>query len=189
MHVLAVNTLDLTALPEEFAAGTTVTYLKTIAGYSPATWTLKLYLAGAKAASFDGVTQGSGWLVTLAASATEELTAGAYSWTERLEKTGPVRQDIASGLILVTPDIANAGDGDFQSWAEKTLPLVESAIAGRFPGGIASYQIAGRALSKIPLPELLQLRTMLLNQIAQVKKPTRLSKPVLISFPPVGNAP
>lgn len=177
-----MDNLSLTALPESFAAGTTVSYLKTLPGYPNSLWTLTLYLAGAKTASFLATNEGSGFRVTLPADITAELAAGAYTWTERIEMGGPTRLDVATGIVVVQANIADATDGSFQSWAEKTLPIVELAIAGRLPTGMESYQIAGRAVSKIPIADLVKLRSQLIAMIARVQNPTRVSQQVLVKF-------
>lgn len=52
------------------------------------------------------------------------------------------------------------------SWASDTLTLVESAISGQLPAGMASYQLAGRAITKIPIQELMKLRQQLREEVA-----------------------
>jgi hypothetical protein len=175
-----MDTTNLAALPDAFSAGTTVSYLKSYSGDSNAQWTLHLYLAGVQALGFTGVAEGTGWRITIDPSAIEK--AGTYRWVERLEKTSAVI-DVASGLVIVTPDLAAAADGDLQSWAEKTLPIVELALSNRIPNGMESYQIAGRAISKIPISELMKIRAQLVTLIAQAQSPTRFSKPITVSFP------
>jgi hypothetical protein len=180
-----MGNLELTALPESFPAGTTVIYTKSFTGFSSAEWTLKLYLAGASVINVTAAAEGTGFKVTLAAGDTDDFPAGTYQWTERLEKTGAVC-DIASGTVILTPNLATATAGSLQSWAERVLPLVEAAIAGRIPSGMESYQIAGRAVSKIPIPELKAFRSSLLVEISRLKHPKRISRPIYIKFPPTG---
>lgn|GEM_PF-3931623 len=179
-----MDTTNLTALPDSFPAGISISYLKSLTGYSNATWTLHLYLAGPNALEVTGVAEGSGWRITLDAAATEELGAGTYQWIERLEKTTPLtRFELASGTVQVKPAIAGAGDGDLQSWAERTLGEVETAIKVRLAGGVLdSYSVSGRAAQRVPLETLYKMRAELTTIVAQAKTGARPSKQILVTF-------
>lgn len=50
---------------------------------------------------------------------------------------------------------------------QQLLTAVEAAIAGTLERGVASYQVAGRALSTFNLKELVELRTQLLFAVAR----------------------
>jgi hypothetical protein len=180
-----MSNLDLTALPDSFPAGTTVIYTKSFTNFSPTEWTLKLYLAGPDTLNVTAVASGESYVVTIPATSTAASPAGSYHWVERVEKTGVVC-DLASGLVILTPNLATATDGSLQDWAEKVLPLVEAAIAGRIPAGMESYQIAGRAVAKIPIRELMALRGQLKSMVAQGQSRTRISRPIHIKFPQTG---
>lgn len=157
----------LTALPDTFPAGTTVKYTRSLSDY-PATsgWTLKLLLAGAGTHAEDAVANGDAFDVTLTAAETAALPPGDYRWVERVEKGGEV-YDVATGVVTVTPNLATATPGSLQSWEEKELAAVEAAIAAILAGGIAAYQIAGRAVTKVDLPTLQKLRASLRTEIAR----------------------
>ena len=87
-----------------------------------------------------------------------EARAGTCRWVERVTHGDGRLLDVASGSVVVTADLAAARAGDLQSWEEKTLAIVEAALAGRLTSDIESYQILGRAVSKIPAKDLLRLR-------------------------------
>jgi hypothetical protein len=73
------------------------------------------------------------------------------------------------------------------SFARDTLTLVESAIAGQLPAGMASYQIAGRAITKIPIKELWELRDKLRAEIAAENRTAEgkgTVKNILVRFDP-----
>lgn len=149
----------LTAMPERFPAGTTVEYTRTFADFTPAGgWALRLHLAGASVLSKSAAPSGDSFVVTLTASETAKLAAGTCRWVERVTHGDGRLLDVASGSVVVTADLAAARAGDLQSWEEKTLAIVEAALAGRLTSDIESYQILGRAVSKIPAKDLLRLR-------------------------------
>ena len=146
-------------MPSRFAAGTTVIYSRSLPGYSPVDgWALTLYLSGAAAVDYAGAPSGAKWTVTIPATA--QLEAGNYQWVERVSKAAEV-YDAASGVVQVLPDISKAPAGDLRSWEERTLEVIECALTGRLTNDMQSYQIAGRAVTKIPIGELLALRSSL----------------------------
>jgi hypothetical protein len=157
-------------MPRAIEAGTTVEYWRTLPGFptSVVGASLKLHVAGAIALdAIDATVDGDAWKIRIEATATAGLTMGGYSWSER----GYLDDDVipvARGRVIVYPDIAEADDGDFVSWAEAALSLVEARITGRLtPGQDAeSIQILGRAVSLIPLSEVLALRRDLRREIA-----------------------
>jgi hypothetical protein len=63
---------------------------------------------------------------------------------------------VGTGTLSVRPSFAVATDG--RTHARKVLDAIEAVIEGRATSEVAEYQIAGRELRYIPIPELLQLR-------------------------------
>lgn len=175
--------LTLTAMPERFAAGTTLNYSRTYPDYAPGDgWSIKLYLAGPSASSNVQATPSGGfWLFAVDAVSTGALVPGIYRWLERATKGSEV-VDVNSGLVTVSVNIAQATAGQLLSWEEQTLPLVEAAIAKRIPSGMESYQIAGRALSMMPLKELEMWRNRLKAKIAAMKNGGRIGRQHLFEF-------
>lgn len=159
----------LSQMPESFAAGTTVKLLRELSDY-PADdgWTYALHLRGVGTLDAVGSASGSAFAVTLAAADTDGLAAGTYRWTERVAKAGE-KYDAATGLVVVTLDMAAAAAGAGQSHAERVLALIEAAIEGRIPNGMESYQIQGRSVSKIPLMDLERLRGIYAARVARQK--------------------
>lgn len=86
-------------------------------------------------------------------------------------------------VINVEPDAASSAAGTFQTFEEKTLAVLEAAIAGNLTGGIQSYQIAGRAVSKYPLAELMKLRGMFRAAVWRQQNPGQLGVPYKVEFP------
>lgn len=145
----------LTKLPT-ITAGTTLEYKRLGIGYKPADgWTYSLHLQATGYVAADVAAEADGYAITLTATATAALAPGLYKYSERVSRTGVVRE-LASGSILIRPDVSKAGDG--LTHAARTLGIIEAAIEGRLVDGIENYSIAGRAVSKMPIAELVKLR-------------------------------
>lgn len=176
-----------TVLPSSISAGTTIAYRRSVADYpASAGWTLKLSLAGPSVLTVTAVAAGDAYDVTITAVQTAALLPGTYTWLERVENAGPtLKHDVGRGSVTVLPDVAAATAGSLQSWEERTLTVVELAISGQLTSGMASYQIHGRAVSKIPMEDLLKLRNQLKAAIA-ARKTGAISQTILTRFVPPG---
>jgi len=175
---------ELSALPESFAAGTTVCYRKRFSDYPASSgWTLKLHLAGASVIAKTAVVDGDDFVVTIAAADTEAaFTPGLYKWVERVSNTGGEVYEVASGVVTVLPNLAEATEGSEQEWVERAIAALKAHIEGRLPAGMESYQIAGRAVSRIPVKEAVDLLTTLESRLARLKNPDLITRSVLVSF-------
>ncbi len=173
----------LDAMPSSFAAGTTVKLRRSLADFpASAGWTYELFLRGAGALDADGTADGDDFLVTIPATGaggTAGLAAGTYRWLERLTKAGEV-YDGDTGVVAVTIDLGAAAAGDAQTHAERSLALIEAAIEGRIPEGMESYQVAGRAVSKIPIADLVKLRGLYAAQVATDRNGGQLGRVQLV---------
>jgi len=174
---------ELSTLPESFAAGTTVRYRRRLSEYpASAGWTLKLHLAGASVLSKTAVADGDGFVVTLAAEDTAAFTPGLYKWVERVSNVGGEVYEIASGVVTVLPNLAEATEGSEQEWVERAIAALKAHIEGRLPAGMESYQIAGRAVSKVPVKEAVALLATFESRLARLRNPDFVTRPVLVSF-------
>ena len=161
---------ELTALPACFAAGTTVVYRRTLADYAANNgWTLTLHLAGVNVLSTAGVASGADHVITLTAANTATLGAGVYTWSERVTK-GVEAYVVASGTVVVEPNLATATAGQLQSFEEKELAAVEAALASLITSGHSSYQIHGRAVTFADKLELMKIRDALVLRIQRRKR-------------------
>jgi len=174
---------ELSAIPESFAAGTTVKYRKRFSDYpASAGWTLKLHLAGASVLAKTAAADGDDFVVTIAADDTASAFApGLYKWVERVSKDGEV-YEVASGTVTVLPNLAEATEGSEQEWVERAIAALKAHIEGRLPAGMESYQIAGRAVSKMPVKEAVSLLATFESRLARLKNPDFVTRPVLVSF-------
>jgi len=170
---------ELTALPESFSAGTTVAYTKSFTDYPASTWTLTLYIAGVIVADFEAVADGDAFVVTIPATAAIE--PGFYQWVERVSYSGDI-YEVAFGKVTVNDNLAAATDGSSQLWLERVIPVLEAHIEGRLTGGMQSYAIAGRAVTKIPIEEAVKLRDRFAARLARVKNPDKVSRLGVVEF-------
>jgi hypothetical protein len=165
-----------TTPPATFEAGTTVSFTQapttTALGLvSPPTWGLVWHVVrtdGADSASVTATNDGAQWTVTLTAAASEALTAGDYRWALRATASGVV-QTVASGTLTVTPNLTAPGN-DVRTWEERTIEVVEAALAGTIEGETRMYMIAGRQVQTFSPDELMRLRDRLRNTIAKQRR-------------------
>lgn len=174
-------------VPDHFPAGTTVKFTRSLDDFSPADgWAYSIYLNGLtqkfnKAASVvDNIFQ-----IELVPSDTASLNPGPFRYAERLTNsvTGEVYDITGDELVInIEPNVGSAAAGTFNTFEEKTLAVVEAAIAGRLTSDIQAYQIAGRSVSKIPIQELRIIRGELRAAIWRQNNPGQLGVPYRVSF-------
>lgn len=172
----------LIALPNTFSAGTTVQYWRSYADYpASAGWQLKLHLRGASALDLLAEIVDGEFRFTLSAAATAALTAGGYSWIERVSKDGEA-YDVASGVTTVTPNFATAGPGALQSENEKTLAILIARREGRLTSDMESYEVDGRRVIRIPTAEIDRLIAKYKALVHQERNPGQFGVPVSFQF-------
>jgi hypothetical protein len=173
----------LSALPEVIVAGTTVIYTRALSDYpANAGWVLTLTLAGKGRLSVTAAPSGADHVVTLAASETAALAAGSYRWDERVSKAGATYVVGGPGNVTVLPDLVTAPIGELEDPDEKLLAIVEAALAGRLSSDMEAFQIAGRAVTKIPAKDLLQIRAQLRSAVARRRSGGKLGRQHRIAF-------
>jgi len=177
-------TQELSALPESFAAGTTVKYRRRLGDYpAGAGWTLTLHLAGASVLAKTAVADGNDFLVTIEATDTDsDFAAGLYKWVERVSNAGGEVYEVGRGTVTVLSNLAEASEGSEQEWIERAIAMLRAHIEGRLPAGMESYQIAGRVVAKMPIKEAVALLATFESRLARLKSPDFVTRPVLVSF-------
>lgn len=146
-----------TTEPASLIAGDTAKWLKSLPDYLASdSWVLTYTLVNATTRiTFSAGASGDDHLVNVAASTTTGWTAGTYDWRSQVAKSGEVFT-VGTGSIKVEPSFAAAVDA--RSHARKTLTNIEAYLEDSNNLKSAMYEIAGRRLQHIPLPELLALR-------------------------------
>jgi len=175
---------ELSTLPAQFAAGTTVCYRRRLADYPVSGgWTLRLHLAGASVLAITATTDGDDFIVTIAADDTASgFSPGLYKWVERVTGAGGEVYEVATGSVTVLPNLAEATEGSEQEWIERAVATLRAHVEDRLPAGMESYQIAGRVVAKMPVKEAVGLLTSLESRLANLKNPDFVTRPVLVSF-------
>lgn len=146
-----------TTEPAALLAGDTAKWLKTLPDY-PASegWTLTYTLvSAANRITFSASASVDDYLVTVTAATTAAWMAGAYEWRAQVSKAGEVFT-VATGTVTVQPSFGAAVDS--RSHARKVLSNIEAYLENSGNLSAASYEIAGRKLQRISLPELIALR-------------------------------
>lgn len=163
-----------TVFPARLSAGTTLKVTRTFTDY-PANdgWTATLYVAGESLmAPVAATANGSAFDFTVSSTATSDLAPGDYAYKVLVAKAGEVYV-AEDAVITVDPNIISARAGDLLTLAQKALPIVQAAILGRLTADQQSFSIAGRAVVKIPIKELYELRTRFENEIAAARAKRR----------------
>lgn len=115
-------------------------------------------------------TDGVNHAVTVAASVTAPLLPGNWKWVAFVEK-GTERFPVDHGVLFVEPDLYAAAAGTQQTHNEKMLAAIQSVLQGRATNDIESYQIAGRAVNKIPVAELIKLENVYIAKVRRERNP------------------
>lgn len=178
----------LTAMPESFAAGTTVKYTRTLSDYAANDgWTLTLQLAGVNVLTATAAPDGADHAVTLAAADTKNLTAGSYLWAE-VVTNGTDTYRVAQGRVTVEPNLGVALAGEHQSANERMLKAITAVIESRLgtggavPKDVEAYSIDGITVTKIPLEQLMRYRTQYATAVAREKRGGGLGRNYRMAF-------
>jgi hypothetical protein len=152
-----MSTPTPTTEPASINAGDTAKWLIALPDYpASAGWVLTYTLVNAgQRVTFAATASGDDHLVNIPFAATAAWVAGEYDYRAVAGKTGELFT-VRSGRIAVRPAFGAAVDA--RSQARRTLEAIEAVIEGRASSSTAEYQIAGRQLKHIPVPELLMLR-------------------------------
>ncbi len=149
-----------TTEPSLIVIGDTVQWTTTVPDY-PATdgWTLKysFQLPGSAATpiSITATTSGAGYAVSVAASTSDDWTAGAYVWTKFVDGVSSERHVVGNGTVSLVPNPAAAMG---TTHATRTLAIIEAALEGRLPRGLEMYTIDGQQVQKLTHEALSRLR-------------------------------
>lgn len=156
-----------TTEPTRITAGDTLKWTRTLADYPASdSWVLTYTFinAAAKLPAIVAAASGDDHAVTVAAATTGAYPAGWYDWRAVASKAGE-SYTVATGRAQVLPGFGVA-TLDARSDARQALEAIEATISGRATSATAEYEIAGRKLKYIPIPELLVLRDALRRDVA-----------------------
>lgn len=179
---------EITAFPSSLTAGTSLRFQRSYSSYPASSgWTYNFYLAGASVLTVAGVASAADFIITLAPSDTAGFAPGTYRYTEIVSKDS-VKVEMGRGILVIEMNLATATAGTAQTHEEKTLSIIEAALSGRLTKDIESYQIAGRAVSKIPIAELMKLRGTYKAIVAQQSNPSNPIGSIQVTFPHINTS-
>lgn len=164
--------------PERIAVGETAEWRKVLPDFSPADgWTLTYYFRGA-GRGFDQVAtaDGSGYKIVVASSVTALMSAGKYYFEARVAN-GSEEHEVARGELLAVLSIkgmATTATLDDRSQAQKILDAIDAMAVGKATLDQQSYQIGTRQLARIPISELIKLRSTYAQLVARERRAARL---------------
>lgn len=129
-------------------------------GYLP-----KLILGGAASLTVTGSISGDDIVFTLTAANTAPFVTGQYWYQVISDQTiGDGRVFISAGSVLVQGTIVGSGVYDGRSVAQKILAAIDATILNKATADQQGYMIqsgsGSRSLSRIPLPELKEIRAV-----------------------------
>lgn len=131
-------------------------------------WTLKYVISGTSALTLTAVAEGSGWRTTMTKTNSQVLGAGEFYWQAYAEYSTR-RVTLGTGRITMK---AAAGSGvSGKSQAQEDLDAVNSAIRSMISGGaVAEYTVGNRSLRKMPMADLLTLKSHLESEVRKEEK-------------------
>ena len=150
--------------PAVIIAGDTLQWYRTDLPDYPADdgWVLTYNLRGASVIDIVAITyQDKSFEVNVVAATTAAYTIGDYWWSAYCTHAGDSkRYQVDYGTLEIKADIAQVSTDpyDGRSDVKKTLDAVEAVLLGRASKDQMAYTIAGRSLSKTPIPDLLAFR-------------------------------
>jgi hypothetical protein len=166
--------------PTEIIAGETLNWTKSLPDYPAAEgWTLKYYFRGA-GAGFDvtATADGDDFSVTVSATTTAAMTAGAYYWQAEISLSSE-KHIVDSGQATVKPALAAVASNvvfDGRSRVKKTLDAIDAMLDGKATLDQQEYMIGNRSLKRIPIPDLIALRTHYAQMVSRERRAEKLSQ-------------
>jgi len=145
-----------TTEPSDIRAGDTIKWKKTLADYPASEYTLSYRLiSGANTIDVTATADGDTHSIEIAASTSDDYVAGEYEWFAFVTK-GSERYTVERGTLTVLANPATATDcrTDAKKILDDLTAAYKTYIASR--GHIASYSIAGRAMTFRSAEEILK---------------------------------
>lgn len=157
--------MTATQIPSELVAGDSWSWTRELPDYPAPTWTATVYFESTHG-NFNAPATASGMAhaFSILAATTGTKKAGDYRWSVRVTDGSEV-VTAESGWVKVLANPAASGTSDPRSWARRTLEAVEATLEGRATDGQLAHTIKDRSVSRIPVPELMQIRDRLRQEV------------------------
>ena len=113
---------------------------------------------GSKKFTITATEADSTYYIEVNSATTASYTPGDYIWEAYVTRSSDSQRIMVdSGRTEITTNLADT-NADLRSHAKKVLDAIESVLEGRATIDQASMSIAGRSLSRTPIPDLMELR-------------------------------
>jgi len=166
-----------TTEPQTITAGDSFTWQRTLADYPADSWTLKYrFINAAGKIDITAAASGTDHLVSVTPTTSAGYTAGNYTWTAWVEKTG-YRITVGGGTLEVKPNIAALTTLDARSDAalivDQLMAAYKTYTASN--GHVAEYEIAGRRMKYRSAAEILDQINHWKSILASEKRAERIA--------------
>ncbi len=154
--------------PTSFRAGDFLTWSQSLSDYpANAGWSLAYTLINAaQKLTLTASASGADHLISVAAATTASYAAGTYSWMARVTK-GTEIYTIASGSMVILPNLAALTTYDGRSHAKTMLEAIEAAFEGRASSTQLEMELNGRRIRSYSLKELIEWRSFYAAEVAK----------------------
>jgi hypothetical protein len=165
--------------PDEIVTGETVEWKRRLTDFVPADgWTLRYHFRGAGAAlDVDAAADGSNHKVTITSVQSATLAEGACLY-QAWAMSGSVKHLVGEGEIRIRIGFATVTDPyDGRSQVKKILDAIDAMVLGKATLDQQEYTIgtgdSTRMLKRIPITELLALRTRYAQMYSRERRAQR----------------
>lgn len=140
------------------------------ADYAPASYALsyeaRRHGDGADVFTITASESGTDYVIEVASTTTDDYEPGTYAWAAYITRSSDSeRMRVGEGTWQLRRDLAAEDGADPRSHARRVLDAIEATIEGRASKDQSAYSIEGRSLSRMPVGELLQLRSHYVNLV------------------------
>ena len=168
--------------PSQIVAGDRVSWKRTDLGtdYSPSSYALtysaRLESGGSTEISITASESGLDYIVEVGASTSAAYTVGVYHWQAYITRSSDSERITVNNGTWEVLTNRDAAVTDPRSHVEKVIDAIEAVIEGRASQDQAGYSIAGRSLSRTPIPELLMLRDRYRAEYVRLQRSEAISR-------------
>ncbi len=147
--------------PATVIAGDTIQWTRSLPDYRAGDgWSLAYTLINAAGKiTIAASVKDDDFFVNVPAATSANYAPGDYAWRAQVSRAGQVFT-VASGRMTVSPSFSGAALDD-RSAARRMLDAVEAVLENRAGSDVAEYEINGRQLKYLSIPDLLKLRDRL----------------------------
>ena len=144
--------------PRTIRPGTSVSWNRSVGEYSPTNgWSLRYTFINSRARfEVDASTAGNQWVAAISTVDSAAYSPGKYTWIATVTRDSEVIE-VDRGQIEVTAPLSAPVDGRTDN--ERFLDAIEAVLGGRASQDQLSMTVGERSLERIPLSDLLRLRS------------------------------